>query len=169
MRGEGVTFFCGVNVGVDKSVEDLLGTYDAVVYCGGSETPRTSRDPRDGPARRHDAMPYLVQQKISASRARTSSRQPGRQTQSSPAASISSSSAAAIRRPDCVGTAFRQGALRVYPARYPPAATRARGQADRLALLGDEDAHLVHQPKERKREFQLRRSNSSAKTAFSPA
>jgi glutamate synthase (NADPH/NADH) small chain len=31
MEGEGVTFFCNVNVGVDKSMEDLLSSYDAVL------------------------------------------------------------------------------------------------------------------------------------------
>mgnify|MGYP003331464528 CR=1 FL=1 len=47
MAGEGVTFFCGVNVGVDKKVEDLLAEYDAVLYCGGSETPRPAGIPGD--------------------------------------------------------------------------------------------------------------------------
>ncbi|MCB8835378.1 NAD(P)-binding protein, partial [Escherichia coli] len=37
MEGEGVTFFYGVNVGIDKPVQELLDTYDAVLYCGGAE------------------------------------------------------------------------------------------------------------------------------------
>jgi glutamate synthase (NADPH/NADH) small chain len=40
MEGEGVTFHYGVNVGVDKPVAELLAEHDAVLYCGGSETPR---------------------------------------------------------------------------------------------------------------------------------
>ena len=43
MQGEGVTFHCGVNVGVDKPVDELLAEHDAVLYCGGSETPRAGR------------------------------------------------------------------------------------------------------------------------------
>jgi glutamate synthase (NADPH/NADH) small chain len=45
MRGEGVTFHCGVNVGVDVKIEKLLADYDAVLYCGGSETPRDAGIP----------------------------------------------------------------------------------------------------------------------------
>ncbi|MEQ8827411.1 MAG: glutamate synthase subunit beta, partial [Parvibaculum sp.] len=62
MEGEGVTFFCNVNVGVDKSVEELLSTYDAVLYCGGSEKPRDAGIPGADLIGVHDAMPYLVQQ-----------------------------------------------------------------------------------------------------------
>ncbi|RUV06447.1 NAD(P)-binding protein, partial [Mesorhizobium sp. M5C.F.Ca.IN.020.32.2.1] len=32
MQGEGVSFHCGVNVGVDKPVAELLAEYDAVLY-----------------------------------------------------------------------------------------------------------------------------------------
>src|SRR5690606_25590097 len=45
MEGEGVTFHCGVNVGVDKKVSELLAEHDAVLYCGGSETPRPAGIP----------------------------------------------------------------------------------------------------------------------------
>lgn len=48
MREEGVEFVCGVNVGVDVSAEKLLEEYDAVVLACGSKTPRdiaaTGRD-----------------------------------------------------------------------------------------------------------------------------
>jgi glutamate synthase (NADPH/NADH) small chain len=62
MEGEGVTFFCNVNVGVDKTTEELLGSYDAVLYCGGSEKPRDAGIPGADLIGVHDAMPYLVQQ-----------------------------------------------------------------------------------------------------------
>ncbi|RVB19278.1 FAD-binding protein, partial [Mesorhizobium sp. M7A.F.Ca.CA.001.07.2.1] len=62
MQGEGVTFHCGVNVGVDKPVAELLAEHDAVLYCGGSETPRAAGIPGDDLGGVHDAMPYLVQQ-----------------------------------------------------------------------------------------------------------
>ena len=62
MEGEGVTFFCNVNVGVDRKTEDLVAEYDAVLYCGGSEKPRPSDLPGRELAGVHDAMPYLVQQ-----------------------------------------------------------------------------------------------------------
>ncbi|RWP47393.1 MAG: glutamate synthase, partial [Mesorhizobium sp.] len=35
---------------------------DAVLYCGGSETPRPANIPGDDLDGVHDAMPYLVQQ-----------------------------------------------------------------------------------------------------------
>ncbi|TIM17997.1 MAG: glutamate synthase, partial [Mesorhizobium sp.] len=62
MQGEGVSFHCGINVGVDKPVAELLAEYDAVLYCGGSETPRPANIPGDDLDGVHDAMPYLVQQ-----------------------------------------------------------------------------------------------------------
>src|SRR5690606_37734476 len=62
MQGEGVTFFCGVNVGVDKPVAELLAEYDAVLYCGGSEKPRAAGIPGVELNGVYDAMPYLVQQ-----------------------------------------------------------------------------------------------------------
>lgn len=113
MKGEGVTFFCGVNIGVDRKLEELIAEYDAVLYCGGSETPRPAGIPGVELAGVHDAMPYLVQQ----------NRRVGGEN----------SAAVAWARPepilaggmhvvvvgggdtasDCVGTAFRQGAVRV--------------------------------------------------------
>ncbi|TIV31853.1 MAG: glutamate synthase subunit beta, partial [Mesorhizobium sp.] len=62
MQGEGVTFHCGVNVGVDTKVAALLEEYDAVLYCGGSETPRPAGIPGADLSGVYDAMPYLVQQ-----------------------------------------------------------------------------------------------------------
>ncbi len=57
MKGENVTFHCGVNVGVDVTVEKLRADYDAVLYCGGSETPREAGIPGVEFHGVHDACP----------------------------------------------------------------------------------------------------------------
>ncbi|MBV6648191.1 MAG: glutamate synthase subunit beta [Hoeflea sp.] len=112
MEGEGVTFFCNVNVGVDKSMEDLLGTYDAVLYTGGSEKPRDVGIPGADLVGVHDAMPYLVQQNKRV--ARESIDNVGWPSDPVLAGGkhvvvIGGGDTAS----DCVGTAFRQGAVKV--------------------------------------------------------
>jgi glutamate synthase (NADPH/NADH) small chain len=112
MQGEGVTFFCGINVGVDRKAEELLAAYDAVLYCGGSETPRPAGIPGVELSGVHDAMPYLVQQ---------NRRVGGENSQpvAWPAAPILANGKHVVvvgggdTASDCVGTAFRQGAVRV--------------------------------------------------------
>ncbi|MCO5147509.1 MAG: glutamate synthase subunit beta [Aquamicrobium sp.] len=112
MEGEGVTFFCGVNVGIDKPVADLIAEYDAVLYCGGSETPRPAGIPGVDYAGVHDAMPYLVQQ---------NRRVGGEDIRSVawPSEPILAGGKHVVvvgggdTASDCVGTAFRQGAVRV--------------------------------------------------------
>ena len=112
MEGEGVTFFCNVNVGIDKSMEDLLGTYDAVLYTGGSEKPRDVGIPGADLVGVHDAMPYLVQQNKRV--ARESIDNIGWPSDPVLAGGkhvvvIGGGDTAS----DCVGTAFRQGAVKV--------------------------------------------------------
>jgi len=112
MQGEGVSFFCDVNIGVDKKVEELQAQYDAVIYCGGSETPRPAGIPGAELAGVHDAMPYLVQQ---------NRRVAGENIDSVawPSAPIIASGKHVVvvgggdTASDCIGTAFRQGAVRV--------------------------------------------------------
>lgn len=112
MQGEGVVFFCGVNVGVDKKVSELLAEYDSVLYCGGSEKPRAASIPGEDLAGVHDAMPYLVQQ---------NKRVAQEDIQSTAWASqpIYASGQHVVvvgggdTASDCIGTAFRQGAVRV--------------------------------------------------------
>lgn len=112
MEGEGVTFFCGVNVGVDKPVKELIEEYDSVLYCGGSETPRPAGIPGAELEGVHDAMNYLVQQ----------NRRIGRENIDSvawPSAPILAGGKHVVvvgggdTASDCVGTAFRQGAVKV--------------------------------------------------------
>lgn len=112
MKGEGVTFHCGANVGVDVKVEQLLADHDAVLYCGGSETPREAGIPGADLAGVHDAMPYLVQQ----------NRRVGRENIDSvgwPSDPILAGAKHIVvvgggdTASDCVGTAFRQGAVKV--------------------------------------------------------
>ncbi len=112
MEGEGVTFFCNVNVGVDKTMEDLLGSYDAVLYTGGSEKPRDVGIPGADLIGVHDAMPYLVQQNKRV--ARESIDNVGWPSDPVLAGGkhvvvIGGGDTAS----DCVGTAFRQGAVKV--------------------------------------------------------
>jgi glutamate synthase (NADPH/NADH) small chain len=112
MKGEGITFLCGVNVGVDKPVAELLSEYDAVLYCGGSEKPRSAGIPGGDLHGVHDAMPYLVQQ---------NRRVAGENIQSVawPSEPVLAGGKHVVvvgggdTASDCIGTAFRQGAVRV--------------------------------------------------------
>jgi glutamate synthase (NADPH/NADH) small chain len=112
MRGEGVTFLCGVDIGVDKPVGELLLEYDAVLYCGGSEKPRPAGIPGTELGGVHDAMPYLVQQ---------NKRVAGDNIQSVAWAAdpiLAGGKHVVVvgggdTASDCIGTAFRQGAVRV--------------------------------------------------------
>ncbi|EAU43347.1 glutamate synthase small subunit protein [Fulvimarina pelagi HTCC2506] len=112
MEAEGVRFFCGVNVGVEKTVDSLLSEYDAVLYCGGSEKPRDSGIPDHGLSGVYHAMPYLVQQ----------NRRVGGENSESvgwPQEEIWAGGKHVVvvgggdTASDCVGTAFRQGAVKV--------------------------------------------------------
>ncbi|MGY6707629.1 MAG: glutamate synthase subunit beta [Rhizobiaceae bacterium] len=112
MQGEGVTFFCNVNVGIDKTVAELLSEYEAVLYCGGSEIPRPSDLPGRDLKGVHDAMPYLVQQNKRVGRENI-------QSTAWPSEPILAGGKRVVvvgggdTASDCVGTAFRQGAVRV--------------------------------------------------------
>src|SRR6476619_4150008 len=62
MEGEGVTFHCGVHVGVDLLVEKLLQDYDAVALTGGAEKARDLPIPGRELNGIHFAMDFLPQQ-----------------------------------------------------------------------------------------------------------
>jgi glutamate synthase (NADPH/NADH) small chain len=62
MRAEGVTFHCGVHVGVVLPVETLLEDYDAMALTGGSEQARDLPIPGRELKGIHFAMDFLPQQ-----------------------------------------------------------------------------------------------------------
>lgn len=108
MVAEGVRFHYGVNVGVDMSVEDLKAKHDAVVLCGGSETPRDLPIPGRDLAGVHFAMDFLPQQ--------------NRRVSEEPVGNVEQILAGGKHvvvigggdtGSDCIGTSIRQGALSV--------------------------------------------------------
>ncbi|WP_193174925.1 glutamate synthase subunit beta [Oricola nitratireducens] len=112
MEGEGVTFHVNVNVGVDKTVAELAAEFDAIIYCGGSEKPRDAGIPGDDFSGVHPAMNYLVQQ---------NKRVAGENIASVawPSDPILANGKHVVvvgggdTASDCIGTAFRQGAVKV--------------------------------------------------------
>ena len=160
MSGEGVTFHCGVWIGRDKPLEELLATYDAVLYCGGAERPREAGIPSNGLNGIYDAMPYLVQQ----------NRRVGGEPEGDEAPIWAGGKHVVVigggdTASDCVGTAFRQGALSVtqldirpipplkedkltiwpyWPTKFRTSSSQAEGaerefSAATLGLVADED------------------------------
>ena len=112
------------------TVEKLRADYDAVLYCGGSETPREAGIPGVEFHGVHDAMPYLVQQ----------NRRVGRENIDSvgwPADPILAGGKHVVvvgggdTASDCVGTAFRQGAVKVTQLDIRP---RPPETEDKLAI-----------------------------------
>ncbi|MCZ8185328.1 MAG: glutamate synthase subunit beta [Beijerinckiaceae bacterium] len=107
MTAEGVTFHYGVNIGVTKSIDDLKRDFDAVLMAGGAEAPRDPELPGQELEGVHFAMPYLVQ----------SNRRVGGEPESERPILAGGKNVVVIgggdTASDCVGTAFRQGALSV--------------------------------------------------------
>jgi glutamate synthase (NADPH/NADH) small chain len=108
MEAEGVTFHYGVNVGVDVPAKSLVDECDALVLTGGAEK---SRDlPIDGRDLRgvHFAMEYLPQQNRRVSGEKQNGAEPiladGKYVVVIGGGDTGS---------DCIGTAFRQGAVTV--------------------------------------------------------
>jgi glutamate synthase (NADPH/NADH) small chain len=62
MIEEGITFRTGCHIGVDMSIEDLRGTFDAMVLAGGSTVPRDLPVPGRELQGIHFAMEYLTLQ-----------------------------------------------------------------------------------------------------------
>src|SRR5215469_9363338 len=108
MEGEGVTFHCGVHVGVDLAADKLVTDYDAVVLAGGAEKGRDLPIPGRELAGIHFAMDFLPQQNR-----RVSNEPPG------DAAPILAGGKHVVvigggdTGSDCIGTSIRQGALSV--------------------------------------------------------
>lgn len=109
MEEEGVVFHYNVNVGVTLSMAELIDKHDAVLMAGGAEYPRDPELPGMGMEGVHYAMPYLIQQ----------NRRVGREPEVEKELPIHGAGKNVVvigggdTASDCVGTAFRQGAVSV--------------------------------------------------------
>ena len=107
MEAEGVTFHYGVNVGITHPLQALIDGHDAVLLAGGSEAPRDPKLPGQEFEGVHFAMPYLVQ----------SNRREGDEDIRELPILAAGKHVVVVgggdTASDCVGTAFRQGALSV--------------------------------------------------------
>ncbi|WP_421950006.1 glutamate synthase subunit beta [Pelagibacterium sp.] len=107
MEAEGVIFHFGENIGVTRPFADLQADHDAVLLCGGSEFPRHPGCEGTEFAGVHYAMPYLVQQ----------NRRNGGELVTDEPILAAGKNVVVIgggdTASDCVGTAFRQGAVSV--------------------------------------------------------
>ena len=109
MEESGVIFKTGINIGVDKSANELKGEFDAVVLCGGSQK---SRDlPVEGRDLKgiHFAMDFLPQQ---------NKRNEGDTIPEEISITANDKNVLIIgggdTGSDCLGTSLRQGAKNVY-------------------------------------------------------
>ena len=107
MQAEGVHFHYGVDIGRNAKLQTLINDYDAVLLATGAERPREAGLPGAELKGVQFAMPYLVQQ---------NRRLGGEPVREEPVLAygkhvvvIGGGDTAS----DCVGTAFRQGAIRV--------------------------------------------------------
>lgn len=108
MEAEGVTFHYKQNIGVTVPFAKLVAEHDAVLMTGGAEMPRDPGLPDTNLAGVHYAMPYLTQQNKRVGGEDVSDIEPilagGKHVVVVGGGDTAS---------DCVGTAFRQGALSV--------------------------------------------------------
>jgi glutamate synthase (NADPH/NADH) small chain len=108
MEAEGVVFHYGAHVGVNIDVQRLLEQHDAVVLTGGAETPRDLPVPGRELKGIHFAMDYLPQQNR-----RVSGEMPIKAEPILAAGKHVVVIGGGDTGSDCIGTAFRQGALSV--------------------------------------------------------
>lgn len=107
MEKEGIVFRCGVEVGKDTSINDLLREYQAIVLAGGSTIPRDLNIPGRELKGVHFAMEFLKQQNQRVS------------GETIPVEGISAEGKQVVvigggdTGSDCVGTSNRQGAAGV--------------------------------------------------------
>ena len=117
MEAEGVTFHCGVHVGVDKPIAEIEKSHDAVVLAGGSETPRDL----DVPGREldgiHFAMDFLTQQNRRVTGEPLSEKGIEETAKNRSVVVIGGGDTGS----DCIGTSFRQGARQVTQIEIMPA------------------------------------------------
>ena len=138
MEAEGVTFHYDVHVGVTHPRKALLDEHDAIVLTGGAEKgrdlPIEGRDLHGV----HFAMDYLPQQNRRVSGEKQNGGEPihadGKYVVVIGGGDTGS---------DCIGTAFRQGAVTVTQLEIMPTAAGEGGQAPDLAELAVEAPHLI--------------------------
>ena len=108
MENEGVTFHYSVNIGVDRTIENLQQDHDAVLICAGAEEPRNPNIPGMELAGVHFAVPFLTQQ---------NRRIGGEDVVGEHSIFASGKNVVVVgggdTGSDCIGTSFRQGALQV--------------------------------------------------------
>jgi glutamate synthase (NADPH/NADH) small chain len=107
LEAEGVTFHFGVEIGNGRPFRSLTGMYDAVLVATGAERPRDPLIPGLDLAGCHYAIPYLIQQ---------NKRLGGEPVDEQPILATGKNVVViggGDTASDCIGTAFRQGALSV--------------------------------------------------------
>ncbi len=107
MEAEGVVFHYNANVGVNVKLEDLQREFDAVLLAGGAEAPRDPGLPGQELEGVHYAMPYLTQSN------RRVGDEPIHDTPLLAGGKYVVVIGGGDTASDCIGTAFRQGALSV--------------------------------------------------------
>jgi len=108
MEAEGVTFHYGAHVGVNVPIEGIMKDYDAVALTGGAEQPRELPIPDRELDGIHFAMDFLIQQ----------NRRIANEPQEGVKPILAGGKHVVVigggdTGSDCIGTAFRQGALSV--------------------------------------------------------
>jgi glutamate synthase (NADPH/NADH) small chain len=141
MEIEGVIFRCGMNVGVDVTVERLMDDYDVLVLAGGAELPRDLAVPGRELEGVHFAMDFLGQQ---------NRRNAGdAEERAAPRGTISAEGKNVVvigggdTGSDCIGTSNRQGALSVTQLEIMPQPPMKEKQAAHLAALAAEAQDLL--------------------------
>ncbi len=107
MEAEGVVFHYNANVGVNVKLADLQRDFDAVLLSGGAEAPRDPGLPGQELEGVHYAMPYLTQSN------RRVGNEPIHDTPLLAGGKYVVVIGGGDTASDCIGTAFRQGALSV--------------------------------------------------------
>ncbi len=108
LRDEGVIFHFNENIGVTRPLKMLQDNHDAVLMCGGAEEPRKVGCKGEDLGGVHFAMPYLVLQNRINGGEDVSHMQPI-SAEGKHVVVIGGGDTAS----DCIGTAFRQGAVKV--------------------------------------------------------
>lgn len=108
MKEEGITFKTGVEVGVDVNSKELLNKFDAIILTGGSSVPRDLKAEGREIKGVHFAMEYLSQQNKKVSKEKFDEEEINAKGKNVVVIGGGDTGS------DCVGTAVRQGAKKVY-------------------------------------------------------